>query len=597
MLKKIRILLTKNQKIKCILLFIGSTIASAFEIIGIGSIPVFVMIIVDINTLKSKLPSFVDQSLFDQFNQNQIALWGAIILTIIFLIKNLYLILMVYWQGKVQISIRTGIRLKLFNSYIGAPYTFHLQRNPAELVRGFTDDVTHAASLIVQFIILFREVLLLIMIFALLFYADPFVSFAVFSFLTIFISLFYFFTKTKLENIGKALQYLSTITFKILSQSFGSIKEVKLLNKEKYLVGTLKPNLAKIDKNAIIRYIFKALPRPFLEVISVMTVVVISTIFVFMEKSTASIIPIISLLAVSIVRLLPAFNTISSSLIAIKSVTPQFNYVSKTISELKNVNIVLDQAKEKEIKFFKDIFIKGVNFRYENTNTYSIIDINLSIKNGKKIGFIGNSGAGKSTLVNLLLGLLQPTNGEILVDGKDISKNLKSWQSQLGYVPQDIYLLDDTIKNNIVFFSNTNLNSDHVSNAIKLAQLEGFINNLPNGKETIVGNIGIRLSGGQKQRIGIARALYHNPSVLVLDEATSSLDIENEQKIMNEIFSLGQSKTLIIITHRHQTVKNCDIVFLLDKGKLIDQGKYDYLNHKYNLNSFIKKKPILNEDI
>ena len=192
---------------------------------------------------------------------------------------------------------------------------------------------------------------------------------------------------------------------------------------------------------------------------------------------------------------------------------------------------------------------------------------------------------------------MQPTEGKILVDGKDISENLKSWQSQIGYVPQDIYLLDDTIRNNIAFAnSEIDINSNKLSNAIKLAQLKSFINSLPNGEETIIGNMGIRLSGGQKQRIGIARALYHNPSVLILDEATSSLDIENEQKIMNEIFSSSQSKTLIIITHRHQTVQNCDNIFLLDKSRLIDQGKYDYLNHQHNLNSFIKTKPILNEE-
>ena len=200
-------------------------------------------------------------------------------------------------------------------------------------------------------------------------------------------------------------------------------------------------------------------------------------------------------------------------------------------------------------------------------------------------------------MINLLLGLLQPTEGKILIDGKDISKNLRNWQSQIGYVSQDIYLLDDTIRNNIAFgHSDANINSDHVVNAIKTAQLESFINSLPDGEETIIGNRGVRLSGGQRQRIGIARALYNNPSILILDEATSSLDIENEKKIMNDIFSSSQLITLIIITHRHQTVQNCDNIFLLDQGKLIDQGEYDYLNNKHNLNSFIEKKPILNKE-
>ena len=598
MLKNIKILLTRNQKKQCIFLFFGSVVASFIEIIGIGSIPVFAMVIIDINLLKSKLPSFVDPSLFDQFNQNQIALFSAITLIVIFLLKNLYLTLMIYWLGKVTISIRSIIKSRLMKSYINAPYVFHLQRNPAELLRSVTGDASNATDVILSTIVLFRELLLLILIFALLFYVDPFISFSVFLFLIFFVGLFFFLTKKKLKIIGKMIQYFSGIEIKIVNQGLGAIKEVKILNKEKHVEEIFKQNFGEIEKNAFLSFFINSMPRLFLEVVSVMAVVVISTIFVFMDRSTISIIPLISLLAISAVRLVPAFGAISTSLVSIRTKTPSFDFVSKEISELENTTIPLDQGKKEEIKFFKNIYVKEINFRYPNTKIYSIIILNLLINSGKKIGFIGNSGAGKSTFVNLLLGLLQPTEGKILVDGKDISENLRNWQSQIGYVPQEIYLLDDTIRNNIAFgHSATNINSDHVSNAIKLAQLESFINSLPDGEETIVGNVGIRLSGGQKQRIGIARALYINPRILVFDEATSSLDIENEQKIISEIFSLGRSTTLVIITHRHQTVQNCDIVFLLDKGKLIDQGKYDYLNHKYNLNSFIKKKSIRNEDI
>ena len=597
MLEKIKILLTKNQRKKCIYLFFSSFISTFFEIISIGSIPVFAMIILDFNQLKSKLPSFVDQNLLGQFNQNQIAFFGAIILTAVFLMKNLYLALMVYWGGTIVKDIRTSIKLKLFKTYMNVPYAFHLQTNPAQLTRSVTLDVHQTTAKIMNIISLFKESLLIIMIFLLLFYADPLVSFSVFFFLTLFVTVFFFLTKKKLKIIGKLLQYLSSNELKILNQSFGAIKEITILNKAKYIGEIFKQNVDSNEKNILIKSFFMQLPKLFLEVISVMAIVVIAIIFVFMERSTLSIIPLITLLVVAAIRLIPAFNTITKSLTSMRTLAPSFDHVSKRLSELKNTNIVLDQEKKKEIKFIKDICIKNINFRYPNTNTNSIIDLNLLIYPGKKIGFIGNSGAGKTTIINLLLGLFQPTEGKILIDGKDISENLRNWQNKLGYVPQDIYLLDDTIRNNIAL-GNTeaDINSNQVSNAIKLAQLKSFINSLPNGEETIIGNVGIRLSGGQRQRIGIARALYHNPSILILDEATSSLDVENEQKIMNEIFSSSQLKTLIIITHRHQTVQNCDNIFLLDQGKLIDQGKYDYLNNKHNLNSFIEKKPILNKE-
>ena len=583
MLKNIKILLTQNQKKQCIFLFFGSIFSSFFELIGIGSIPVFAMIIIDFNLLKSKLPSFVDQNLLDQFTQNQVALFGAILLTVIFLLKNLYLALMVYFQGNVIKTIRSSNKLRLFKSYINAHYIFHLQRNPAELLRGITTDINNAIDVIFSIIVLFRESLLLILIFILLFYADPFISFSVFIFLTSFVGLFFFLTKKRLKIIGKMIQYFTGHEIKIANQGFGAIKEVKILNKEKYVEDIFKQNVDEIEKNYFIGFFLNSMPRLFLEIASVIAVVVVSTISIFMYASTASMIPVITLLAVSAVRLIPAFGSIAMSLTTIKTKIPSFDFVSKEISELENTNIILDQGKEEKIKFFKDIYINKVNFRYPNTNTYSIIDVNLLINHGKKIGFIGNSGSGKSTLINLLLGLLQPTEGKILIDGKDISKNLRNWQSQIGYVSQDIYLLDDTIRNNIAFgHSDANINSDHVVNAIKTAQLESFINSLPDGEETIIGNRGVRLSGGQRQRIGIARALYSQPRVLVFDEATSSLDLENERKIINAICQNNKDLTFIIISHRNNTVKNCDLIHVLDNGKLIDKGSYDQILKKHN---------------
>ena len=593
MLKNIKILLTTQLRKKSIFLFLGTIISSFFEIVGIGSIPVFAMIIVDINILKSKLPSFIDSNLLDQYGQNQIALFAAVVLTTIFLLKNLYLAIMLYWQGIVTIFIRSSIRSRLIKSYINAPYVFHLQKNPAELLRSLTLDIHNTTHVLLNVITLFREILLLIMIFALLFFTDPFVTFNVFIFLILFVGIFFFLTKKKLKILGKAARFFSSNEIKILNQIFGAIKEIKILNKEKQMEEIYKQNIDKMEKNILIKSFLTSTPKLFLEVILVMAVVIISAIFVSMDRSTISLIPLISLLAVAAIRLIPVFNSIATSLASIRSLIPSFNFVSKEILEFEKTNIVLEQAKKGEIKFIKDIYFKKVNFRYPNANKYSIFDVNLSINSGKKIGFIGNSGAGKSTLIDLLLGLLKPTDGKILVDGRDISENLKSWQSLIGYVPQDIYLIDDTISKNIAFgHSDSNINSEQVSNAIKAAQLKSLIDGLPQGEQTIIGNRGVRLSGGERQRIGIARALYNNPSVLVLDEATSSLDIENEEKIMNEIFSFSQSKTLIIITHRHQAVQNCDIVFLMDKGKLIDKGEYDYLNKKFNLNIFLKKNKL-----
>ena len=253
MLEKIKFLLTKKQKKQCILLFIVSIFASFFELIGIGSIPVFALIIVDLNLLNSKLPSFIDSNLLDQFSHNQIALFGAVALTAIFLLKNLYLVLMVYFQGKVTQAMRSSLGLRLFKSYIRASYVFHLQRNPSELLRGVSTDVSNTTDLIMSIIVLCREIVLLLLIFALLFYADPLISFSVFLFLTLFVGLFFSFSKKKLKIIGKMIQFFSGNQIKIVNQGFGAIKEVKILNKEKYVEEIFKQNIGEIEKNLFVQ--------------------------------------------------------------------------------------------------------------------------------------------------------------------------------------------------------------------------------------------------------------------------------------------------------------------------------------------------------
>ena len=229
------------------------------------------------------------------------------------------------------------------------------------------------------------------------------------------------------------------------------------------------------------------------------------------------------------------------------------------------------------------ITFDNVFFTHEDSNVKILQNISLEIRQGQKIGFIGKSGAGKSTLIDLILGLIKPTKGKILIDDSNLDYNLKGWQKQIGYVPQDIYLLDDTIRNNIAFGLNTNdINQEAILKCIELSRLKDYVSSLEKKENTVIGNRGIRVSGGQKQRIGIARALYHNPRILILDEATSSLDTINERKIMEEIYNTAENITLIIITHRHKSVSNCDKVYLLDNGKIIDEGKYADLKNRHS---------------
>jgi ABC-type bacteriocin/lantibiotic exporter with double-glycine peptidase domain len=285
--------------------------------------------------------------------------------------------------------------------------------------------------------------------------------------------------------------------------------------------------------------------------------------------------------------LIPSFNLIIYSLSTRRFTTASLKIIANA---LKNTPIELkfqkNDTSQQNIKkdFFKDkIILKDIDFSHENSNTKIIKEISLEINQGQSVGIIGKSGAGKSTLIDLILGLINPVAGEILIDNKQLKNNIKNWQKLIGYVPQDIYLLDDTIKNNIAFGLNEHdIDYENVIKSIKLAKLDVFVNSLPEKENTVVGNRGVKVSGGQKQRIGIARALYNNPKVLVLDEATSSLDTENERQIMDEVYNVSKERTLFIITHRHSSVFNCDLVYLLDKGKIIDSGKYADLINRHS---------------
>jgi len=265
-----------------------------------------------------------------------------------------------------------------------------------------------------------------------------------------------------------------------------------------------------------------------------------------------------------------------------------FKIVSREIinvpieDKFRNNNSIGEKSYKKYF-FENQIKFENVFFSHENSNAKILQNIFLEIRQGQKIGIIGKSGAGKSTLIDLILGLIKPTKGKILMDNLNLDYNLRDWQKQIGYVPQDIYLLDDTIKNNIAFGLNANdINQEAILKSIELSRLKDYVSSLEKKENTFVGNRGIRVSGGQRQRIGIARALYHNPKILIMDEATSSLDTFNEKKIMEEIYNTTENMTLIIVTHRHKSVSNCDKIYLMDSGKIIDEGKFADLEKRHS---------------
>ena len=583
--KKLKILFDKKQNTKIIFLLFASLLATLFELIGIGSIPAFAIVIIDPDKFLSILSTYISIDFLSQISKESMILIVATCLVLIFVVKNLYLFLIIYFQGKVLKNLRFATSLKLFKYYINLPYIEHLSKNPAILIRIIVSDVWLAFGYITSNITLIRETIIFTSIFILLLIVDPLISSFTLLFLGFPIFVFYIFYRKILKARGAKLQELMGKKFKTITQTLGLIKETKILNREKFFLHHFYKINSKVENINFFSYLITSTPRLFLEVVALSAVAIVCAILIYLGRSPESILPIISLLAVSVVRFVPGLNAIASSLTIIRLKKPAFELIVDEIDKFnssKEIKKLTNYEKKNEIKFKNEIVLEDLNFIYKSENKTVINNINMNIKLGTSVGIIGRSGSGKSTLVDIILGLLDCEKGKILVDGVNIKNNKQSWQKNIGYIPQDIYLLDDTIKNNITFgIDEEKIDENLLSNVIKIVQLEKFVELSKNKLDTVVGNRGIRISGGEKQRIGIARALYNNPKILIFDEATSALDIDNENKILDEIYEGINDKTLIIISHRNNTVKYCDSIYVMEQGKIIDHGPYKKIMESY----------------
>ena len=408
------------------------------------------------------------------------------------------------------------------------------------------------------------------------------------------IASFYYFYRNKLKFRGKQLRLLFGKKFKTINQALGPFKELKLMSREKFFEKNFLKINNETEKLSLFSYLISSTPRLFLEVTALFSIAIISVILFLSENNSGSIIPLISLLAVTAVRLVPSLNTITSSLTTMRFRKPSFDLIIEELQEAKeekkqlNYKNLENKNEQTEIKFEKEIVFRDVHFNYFRTDRRVLKNINLKINKGSQVGIIGRSGAGKSTFVDLILGLLKPQKGTIFIDDTNLNENTRSWQKKIGYIPQDIYILDDSIRNNISFgVDGDKIDKNLINKALKMSQLERFVSSLPEKENTVVGNRGVKLSGGERQRIAIARAIYNSPDILILDEATSALDIDNENKILKEMKEHLHNKTKIIISHRNNTVKWCDVIYVIENGEIIDKGSFDDVMSR---NIFLKEK-------
>ncbi len=581
-LKKIYSFFTAKDHFKLLILFGMMLVASLFEVLGIGMIPAFVITMAEPDKVLSL--QYVGPVLENLgiTTSESLVFSGAIVLIVVYLVKNSYLVYFKYIKQKFVIRRKIYLQNRLFKAYMTAPYTFYLDKNSAELLRNVNGEVGKIISgAVLPILEIFLNLTMFVFIIAGLIFLEPLITFITILLMGVCGYIFLRFTQKKTLESGKISRLARGDMNRMVLQGLGSFKDSRVLNRERLFLKQYDSFAKDNEKASIYQSVVKSLPKPIIETLMVVGILAVTLIMVSEGRGFSEIITILTLFGVAAVKLMPIFNSLINQVTTIRYSVPSVEGV------FEDLQLLEDEYKEFRKKILRPaerlnlenkIVLDSVSFKYPESEEYAVRDISLTIPKGDAIAFVGESGAGKTTLVDVILGLLTPQSGSILVDGVNIEENPRGWMKNIGYIQQSNYLMDERIFRNIAFgIPDDEVDKDKLYQAIWAAQLSELIERLPLGLRTRVGEKGVRLSGGQQQRIAIARALYNNPQVLIMDEATSALDNITEKYVIDAIERLRGDRTIIMIAHRLTTVQNCDVIYMMDKGKIIAKGTYDEL--------------------
>lgn len=569
--KKVSFILSKSQKIKMLLLLVLILIGTFFEWLSISIILPFINLISNPDLfMKEDLVKIV----CDLLNIKSIK--AALIVCIaaisgIYLVKNILLIITYKIQYRFIYNSQRKLSVKLLESYLNRPYMFFINKNSSELLRSIDVDVSGVYQFILSTLQLITEGFVCLVLFFYLLSLDIYVigMVGLLMFLSLLVS--YRFYKVRITKSGQINRTSYAKMIQWAQQSFGGIKEIKILEKEQYFLQKYNEVATQwADSKGMFAFL-SILPRPVIETVSICCFMLCIMIKILQGAEMSYFLPIMSAFVVAAFRLLPSFNRIMAYINSLLYYKPSVEALYNDLLEMRN-----DERKEIFLStdiaftFEKAIKINDICFRYPEDKVDILHNINFQIFKNKSVAFIGSSGSGKSTLINIILRLLEPQSGEIDADDINVNNDIHKWHKMMGYIPQFIYLIDATIRENVALgIEEKEINDDRVWEVLKMVRLESFVKRLDNKIYTEIGEQGVRLSGGQRQRIGLARALYNNPEILILDEATSSLDVETEKAVMETIDNLRGNKTMIIVAHRLATIRDCDYIYEINDGKAV----------------------------
>lgn len=577
LLKKLKYILSSEQKKLSYLVIFGGIVAAVLELLGVAVILSVLDLMLNMGALREKWYVKPFDHLLNLDSDSKLTWFICIIVILVYLVKNLYFSLYNWISIKFAYKIRRELSVRVLKAYMSQGYIFFVQNNTSRLLQGIESDVDSVYSILSNLFGLITKTATIICISVYILIESPQMAL-----LIILLALFCFgliqgiFRKPMQKNGILRRNYLFDKS-KISIEAIQGNKEILVMSKQNFFVNIYEKTLEKLYKVCVKVDMGAVLPAFLIEMVCIMGVMIMLGVQMSNSHDSYGLIVQISTIAVGAFRILPALGAINNNINMMTSLAPQLKASYDTLAGVKEIE--QEEKKEKSspyqgIKFQDKIEIRDIAYQYPNTNERVLNHINLSIKKGESVALIGSSGAGKTTLSDVILALLKPAQGQILMDGIDIEELGAAWSEVIGYVPQAIYIVDDTIRMNIAFGEDPKeVDDEKVWQALRIAQLDQFVEMLPKGLETVVGERGIRFSGGQRQRLAIARALYRNPEILVLDEATAALDNETEQEVMKAIENLQGYKTLIIVAHRLTTVRKCDTIYEVRDGNVAKREK------------------------
>ena len=574
-----------KRLVKIIFLFI---FISGLEFLGTGMIGPFIAIATNPDTVKT---NDLLRSVYQQLNFNseqQFLLILGLLVAIAFYVKAFF-----SFQGQKSVfkfgySLRGQLAHKLMSTYVEAPYSFHLKTNSATLIQNvITSTDMVCIGLIMSLLTSISNGVVVLALILLLVYTNSLALILIAMIMLLSIGLLHP-LKDRLSRWGSEGWKANGEMIRIMNHSLGGFKETRVLGCESYFEQQMEVQTRKYAKNSSLASGYGNLPRFVIEAFMMSFLICFTLLYIKLNPGDRqSLTAVLGIFALASIRLLPAVGNMITGINVIRTNSHALDRLFIDIKELEKKQLttafddanystsLLSKQESQSIIFEREITLDRLSYQYPNANENALEDISLTIGKGQSIGLIGKSGSGKTTLVDVLLGLFLPQSGDIKVDEVSVYQNIRAWQNQLGYVPQSIFLIDDTLERNIAFgVPDSLIDKDRLRKAIEMAQLKEVVEQLPKGIATIVGERGVLLSGGQRQRVGIARVLYHEREIIVFDEATAALDTETERLVTEATKALSGKKTIVIIAHRLSTIEHCDRIYQLDRGQIIRSGSY-----------------------